>query len=164
MPKYLAPLALLACLLAAGCATTEDPRTGGLFGYNPEAYQRRAQSQEAQLQALQQEQMQGQQTRGYLEQQRAQKLQEKQRMEQDLAALEGDVAKLQRKIDRATLDTKAQRDRYARIKRELNSVNAEIARLKKAASPANEARIQEIKRLQKKLDGLLQEAEALSRM
>lgn len=164
LAKYIAPMIVLVCLVTAGCATSEDPRAGGLFGYNPDAYQRRIDSRESQLQGLQQEQMQGQQTRGYLEQERSSKLAQKQRLERDLAGLEGEIASIQRKIAKVKLDTQAQRDRHRRISQELKAVNAELTRIKNTPDPENEARIKEIKRLQKKLDALLEEAEALSKM
>lgn len=39
----------IAMILLSGCATTTDPRQGGLFSYNPSAYEQRLSDKEQNL-------------------------------------------------------------------------------------------------------------------
>ena len=46
----------LAILILSGCAgTTTDPRRGGLFSYNPKAYEQRLADRERELSAIEQD-------------------------------------------------------------------------------------------------------------
>jgi hypothetical protein len=54
---------MLLCLLlltTAGCSTTTDPRQGGLFGYNPTAYEHRLDERRQMLDALERNKQQSQ--------------------------------------------------------------------------------------------------------
>lgn len=50
MKKYV--LGSIGILLLSGCATTTDPRKGGLFSYNPDAYEKRLSDRKGQLNAV----------------------------------------------------------------------------------------------------------------
>ena len=67
--------AICGALLLSGClgANTGDPRQGGLFGYNPKAYDQRIQDRESRYQEVKDENSWLQEESASLEKQKAQK-------------------------------------------------------------------------------------------
>ena len=152
-------------LLAAGCATTDDPRQGGLFGYNPSAYERRIAEREARLRVLQDEQAKQLEQAKLLEESAAQKRDEKDEAARKLADLDADLAKLERSVRNSKVRTKAQERQIAKLQSQLQTVKEQRGEMQYSSDTSNQAEKQkQIEDLQGQIDQLLKEAEALSKM
>ena len=157
-------LVLPAMLLPAGCATTDDPRKGGLFSYNPEAYEQRlAERQEVLAQEENRQTSQKQQT-ATLETSVQTKQSEKNYYEAELTTMDKDLDQLYARLVALRKLTKQQKADKASIQAQADAVAKRLAKLKSKAGGQEEQKRAEIERLRKKLDLLLQEAEALSKM
>ena len=66
-------LAGVCLMLLSGCGLSTDPTQGGLFGYNPKAYEARQQAKRAELQSLEAEKEQHRQETVRLSQEREKK-------------------------------------------------------------------------------------------
>src|SRR5262249_55867808 len=89
-----------AVLLAAGCATTDNPREEGLFNYRPAAYEARLEQRRQNLEALQQSQQQEAEQTQQLESD----VQSRQAMldseQARLRGLDDDLARLQQNVNK----------------------------------------------------------------
>ncbi len=154
-------LAISAALLVFGCATTDDPRQGGLFGYNPSAYQRRIAEREAALATLKQEEAAQRDRTARLAQD-----QERARSERNAAA--GRLAEMDREIGAIEQKISANRTRTSARQKEYEDLNARLGQVKREVADANSgddaAKQKEIERLNAEIDRLLQEADALADM
>src|SRR5919206_2074900 len=94
--------------LVVGCATTDDPRQGGLFSYNPGAYEARLAQRRQILAAAQQNQQQEEEQARQLESevQTRQAALESERAR--LRGLDDDLVRLQQKVDQYQARTNAQ--------------------------------------------------------
>ena len=117
-------------LLAAGCATTDDPRQGGLFNYRPAAYEARAEQGHQNLAALQQNQQQEAQQTQQLESdvQTRQAMLESERAR--LRGLDDDLARLQQNVNKYQARTNAQQAEKQRLGREIKRLQGQIAALR----------------------------------
>ena len=166
--KYFSSLRFLviACCVAlmCSCATTEDPREGGLFGYNPEAYEKRKAEREAKLKELEAEKAAAKQTTDDLENEKARKTQQNVELEEKSKRLDQEIGKLDDLIANMRVRTEDQRKRLWGINVKLDAVKKELAEVKAASTMSSELKEKEIERLQQKLDQLLAEAEELSKL
>src|SRR5262245_38625337 len=109
----------LCIVLAAGCATTDDPRQGGLFSYNPGAYEARLEQRRQNLSALQQNQQQEEEQARQLESD----VQTRQAMldweRERIRGLDDDLARLQQNINQYQARTNAQQAEKQRLGREI---------------------------------------------
>lgn len=155
-------LLLLAAILAvSGCATTDDPRQGGLFGYNPAAYQRRIAEREAALATLKQEDAVQRERTAQLTQDQRRVRSEKEAAAHRLAEMDREIGAIEKKISTAQVRTAAQKREYEDLNARLRQVKREMA----GAAGGDEAtKRKEIDRLNAEIDRLLQEADALSNM
>lgn len=157
-------LVIMALMLAAGCATTEDPRKGGLFGYNPDAYERRlAERREVLAQEENRQAFQKQET-ATLEASVQAKQSEKDHYEAEMAKMDNDLDRLYGRLVALRKLTQQQQADKASIQAQADAVAKRLARLKSDGGAQEEQKRAEIEQLRKKLDLLLQEAEALSKM
>ena len=162
MIKILSNLMLWAALLTVlGCATTEDPRQGGLFGFNPAAYERRIAEREATLEALKREESTERQKTDQLTQDKIQKQDEKNAVTHSLAEMEKQINSIENKISATRIQTSAQQEEHDSIISRLDEVKRQ---LKDAESGDDAAKRKEVDRLNTEIDRLLQEADALSNM
>ncbi|MBP3731288.1 MAG: hypothetical protein J6I40_07460 [Mailhella sp.] len=142
MKTLLTVVAVCGSLLLSGClgADTSDPRKGGLFGYSPKTYEQRIQTRESQYQQLSDENARLKQESATLEQQKKQK----------------------------QANVTAQKKKLGQVNAEIKSMKGKIS--KTQATPASESGISEaekaaqIRRMQKELQKLEAEADALSRL
>lgn len=164
--KPILSLALVAVLigLLTGCETTDDPRKGGLFSYNPEAYEKRLQDRQTKLGQLEEEKKQEQAKTEQLEQQTAAKRAERDALAKKVAAMDQDIAGLEKKVAATKTATKKAAQEKWRIETKLRAVKRELAKVQGDSSMDQTAKEEELKRLQKRIDQLLQEAEELSTM
>src|SRR2546421_12597882 len=105
-------------VLAVGCATTDNPRQGGLFGYNPSAYEARLEQRRQNLTALQQNQQQEEEQARQLESdvETRQAMLESERAR--LRGLDDDLARLQQNINQYQARTNVQQAVKQRLGRE----------------------------------------------
>lgn len=158
-------LSILVLIAAAGCATTDDPRQGGLFGYNPAAYERRAAERQAKLDELQQQNQAEQQKTEELQQDLSQKQLERDAQAERLAEMDRQVVALENKLARNRPKTGVEKQQHSKITNELKTVREQVKDAKGADSFADEAaKRKEIDRLNAEIDRLLREADALSSM
>ncbi|MDR2124223.1 MAG: hypothetical protein LBP38_04475, partial [Desulfovibrio sp.] len=85
-------------LLAAGCATTDDPGKGGLFSYSPDAYEKRRVAREARLAELHREQEAEKNQRSKLQAGAAGKREKHAALSGQLRALDGECSALRRQL------------------------------------------------------------------
>lgn len=110
MKKILLTAVLAAVLAAAGCATTGDPRAGGLFGWSEAKAQDR---QAAARDALSQEEAKGEQLRA-----------EQRQLQSQINAKKRELAALQKQSGAAPANT-ATADEISRLEKEIEALNQE---------------------------------------
>ncbi len=154
---------LLLVAVCGGCATrSSDPRQGGLFGYNPAAYEQRLRDRQHRLEQVEQENRSMETTGTGLEAERATTRQELARLKKELAVLASDTALLKKRVSAVRTTTRAQKEEQERILKGLAGLQAETRATDDVADP-EEQRL-ELERLQKKRDRLLKEANDLMQL
>ena len=151
------------CAVSMGCATCDDPRQGGLFGYNPDVYKQRIAEREARLQALKEANAAEKERTRALQQavQSQQNQQEYYRHKVD--ALDQGIVQLEQTLQARRSQTAGQKEAYARVAASLEEVKAKRQEVEQSA-PNTEAKQRQIDELNAQIDRLLLEAEALSTM
>lgn len=156
-----------ACLLmifslgACVSSTETDPHKGGLFGYNPKAYEKRIEERKATLEATQSDTQQAKLTSQKLDETKKEKLAQHETMKTKLAALYSESGKLKEQLAQAKTANASQKQELNRLQDEVASLRTDTLKINN--SSASDADKQEkIKQLQQKMDKLLEEAEALS--
>jgi chromosome segregation ATPase len=146
----------------SGCAAgggTTDPRQGGLFSYNPKAYERRVQEREARLSASSEDARAAEDEQARLQASIAARERENAEARKRIETMNADMAKTRRALDAVkTRDARAQasldemRRRHTELAGRLGSLE------KDAGSPGAQA---ERARLDAEIQRLKREAEAL---
>lgn len=156
------------CLIMLGCATTDDPRQGGLFGYNPAAYERRIEERqravgtlEKQRQTLQEEsnQLQSQDaaTRQIRDEQRAQLA----ALDLELVQLDDGLTRIQQKVETYRAQTTAKQKEKQRVINEVQVLKKRLNSLRQA-SQVNAEKIQQKEQLEREIDTLLEASVTLT--
>jgi chromosome segregation ATPase len=145
-------------LLIVGCATTDDPREGGLFHYDPEAYEKRLEQRRRNLETLQQNQQHEKKKSQDLESdvQTKQALMESER--ERIRLLDNDLTQLEENINKYQAKTNSQRAEKQRLGREIKWLQRQIIALRhdnQLAQAAKEKKIENIKRDKDELEKLL---------
>ncbi len=156
-------LAILS-VLAAGCATTDNPREGGLFSYNPEAYERRLEEREAELSQAEENQDDETGRADRLERELAGKQGDRDALKRQIAGLDRDILDIETLIKSTVARTREQEQQLWRVNVRLGAVKRDLKRAKSAADKSVDAMKKEVVRLNRKLDELMEEAEQLSKM
>ncbi len=151
------------CLLI-NCKTTDDPRRGGLFSYNPKAYENRLDERQKRLDELKAQQAREKQVSEQLEKKVAQKQTEKDGLNQKLSALEKDMTGLKKQIQNKNAQNQQQEQALLQIQAKMEILEKELADIQSTPPEDIESQKKEIERLEQTIDELLKEAEALSRM
>lgn len=145
---------VLFILLAVGCATTDDPRQGGLFGYNPTAYEARLHQRRQNLTGLQQNQQQEEAQARQLESD----VQTRQAMldseQARLREIDDELARVQRNIDQYQARTNAQQAEKQRLGREFKRLQGKMAALKKNQQLAETEKHKEIESIKRDMNEL----------
>ena len=142
-------------LLLASCATTEDPRQGGLFSYNPEAYEKRLAERRTALQGIQAEQRDQTERSRQLETELALKQTEYDTQKARLDALDNDLINIRRDLEKYQARTRAQSAEKKRIDREVKRLNNQIQSLRDQDRPSADKNEEKIASLKAEIDELL---------
>ena len=160
-----ASLALAGSLvvLLAGCAgQTTDPRQGGLFSYNPDAYNQRLQERQSHLSQVEQDNRVAEDQALSLESERTKR-------EQENVALRAKIKKLSASAARLEKDIKAKQAKNAAQKKEQQRLLTEAGSLQTASRVTDniedpEEKRLELQRLQERRDKLEKEAANLMKL
>ncbi len=154
-------LVITGLLLAVGCANqTTDPRKGGLFSYNPEAYEQRLADRKAEKERLEADTKRLQEEQTTLQAQTEGARAERDALLQKVADLDKDLNRVERRIARVRAKTKAQKHQLWKAQIKLKDTKRRIKGLKNCQATAKDKA--EYDRLRKRLDQLMEEAAALS--
>ena len=167
MKKIIVILMLALCVGVTGCANlglTTDPSQGGLFSYNPDAYEQRLQQRRERLRELERQEIAEEQRRQNLNRSAASRRQANQDMQNKLKAVTNSSEKLRRSLDnvkttndeqaKALLDLQARRDR----------LNADIKAVETSHNMNDDEKRVEAERLKREVERLLREAEVMSNL
>jgi chromosome segregation ATPase len=142
-------------LLLASCATTEDPRQGGLFGYNREAYEKRLAERRAALQGIQVEQRDETERSRQLETELALKQTEYDTQKGRLDALDNDLINIHKDLEKYQARTRAQSAEKKRLDREVKRLNNQIESLRNQNRLSIDEKEKKIASLKAEIDELL---------
>jgi chromosome segregation ATPase len=125
-----------------GCATTTDPRQGGLFSYNPQAYEQRLEDRRKSVTALDK----NRQEQAQLERRVEAKRQSLAEQKEQLAGLDAELGSSQQRIATYKAQNQEQAAKKARLERDLRQAKARLAALQK--EPTNSPQEAEAKQAQ----------------
>jgi septal ring factor EnvC (AmiA/AmiB activator) len=150
-------------LLLSGCAgQTTDPRQGGLFSYNPQAYEQRLLERHDHLSQVEQANRDAESKSAVLESERVSHQQEKTQLQRQIRTLSASITKMEKDIKAKRVKTTAQQQEQQRILAELDTLKASSRTTDNIEDP-EEKRL-ELKRLQQRRDQLEKEAQGLMRL
>ncbi len=148
-------MAIFVFMLLSGCqTTTTDPRKGGLFGYNPKAYEKRLDDRRNLKVDLERQNTEIKQESEKLKEEYTSKQAEQDDLARKVASLDEEVDKIEKEIANITLRTDLQKHAKWKIDLKLKSLKNKLA--------DTEIKERKLKALQKNLDSLLEEAASLS--
>lgn len=154
--------ALVILLSLGGCVSTEtDPRKGGLFSYNPQAYEKRIEQRKTSLSETEADTEQARQEGRQLEESKQEKQARQEALKDKLTVLYAQSGQLQKQLDQAKASNAGQEKELERLKTEVASLRSNTIKTNNS-SASDSAKQAQIARLQKRMDELLKEAEALS--
>lgn len=146
-------------MMLAGCAgQTTDPRQGGLFSYNPAAYEQRLRQRQHLLAQEEQATRSAEEEQALLEAEKISRTQEKAALEKQLRDLNASMVSLEQQIQNRRATTEAQQKERQRILAEIAALQAST---EAAESLEDGEKRRELERLQKKRDDLEREAASL---
>ncbi|MBU1340309.1 MAG: hypothetical protein KKE44_18430 [Proteobacteria bacterium] len=163
--KSIIPIAgcLLMLLSLGACvsSTETDPRKGGLFGYNPAAYEKRIEERKTKLAATEADTQKAKQESQQLESSKQEKQTRHEALKTKLAALYSESGKLENQLKKTKTANASQNQALKRLQDGAAALKADTIKTNNsdASDAAKQARIEQ---LQKRMDELLKEAEALS--
>lgn len=154
---YYAVLSLIMAATISGCAgQTTDPRQGGLFSYNPKAYERRLLDRKENVSALEKSTQSSQEKSSRIETDKWAQEKEKVALETKLQKLSLSIASLEKNVQESKIKTDAQKREQKRIIKEIGSMKSSF-KLADAMEDPSEKKL-EVERLKKKRDKLETEA------
>jgi chromosome segregation ATPase len=160
-------------ILAAGCllmllsleacvsSTETDPRKGGLFGYNPKAYEKRLEEKKATLATTEADTQNAKLATQNLETTKQEKLADHEALKTKLAALYSESGKLQKQLEQVKATNSGQEKELKRLQDQVAVLRTDTIKTNNA-NTTDAAKQAEINRLQQHMDKLLEEAAALS--
>jgi len=155
--RYAVVVSFLAAALLTGCAgQTTDPRQGGLFSYNPQAYEKRIQDRREQLSDVDQSTQAADQQASALEAEKSSREKENAALRIQLKKLSASVASLEKEIKSKQAKTKAQKKEQQRMLTEINTIKSS-SKLADEMDDPEEKRL-ELERLNQKREKLEKEA------
>lgn len=158
--KIYSAISIISLTALAGCAgQTTDPRQGGLFSYNPQAYEQRLEDRKSNLSEIEKANREAQAKSSQLETEKSIQEKEKAQLEASLQELSVSIASLEKNIRVTRTKTAAQKKEKERILGELKSMQSS-SKLADEKEDPEEKRL-EIERLKKKQDELEKEAAKL---
>lgn len=154
-------LLIIFSLGACASSTETDPHKGGLFGYNPKAYEKRIEERKAKLAETESDTQNAKQKSKLLDAAKNEKMAQHEALKNKLAALYSESGKLQKKLDQAKTANAGQEQELKRLQNEVTSLRSSTLKIN-TSSASDADKQKKIKQLQQKIDKLLEEAEALS--
>jgi predicted nucleic acid-binding Zn-ribbon protein len=152
-------------LLLIGCATTTDPRQGGLFSYNPQAYEQRLEERRQTMAALDKNRLEGERLEREVQAKR-ETLAEQKKL---LSGLDAELADVHQRIATYQSQNHKQAAEKARLERDIRQKKTRLQALQKESSDspqeaeAKQAKIQQlrtdIEKLSQVVNLLLQSAQ-----
>jgi septal ring factor EnvC (AmiA/AmiB activator) len=121
--------------ILTGCATTTDPRQGGLFSYNPKAYQQRLDERRNTMAAL----GNNAEEQERLEREAAEKRQVLAEQKKQLIELETDLTNLHQRIATYQAQNQEIAAEKTRLERDIRQAEARLRTLKKQESVGSES-------------------------
>ena len=152
---------LLLSLGACVSSTETDPRKGGLFGYNPQAYEKRIEERESKLATTEADTQEAKQESQKLEAIKQGKQTQHEALKTKLAALYSESGKLENQLKKAKAADVGQEQLLKRLQDEVGALRANTIKINNSDA-SDAAKQAQIELLQKRMDELLKEAEALS--
>lgn len=154
---YYAILSLFTAATISGCAgQTTDPRQGGLFSYNPKAYEKRAQDKKDNVSKIEQSTQSAKEESSKLEANKSSQAKEKAALEAKLQELSSSIASLEKNVQESKAKTGAQKKEQKRIMEEIDSMKSSFKLADEIEDPGEQTL--ELERLKKKRDELEKEA------
>jgi archaellum component FlaC len=138
-----------------GCATTDDPRQGGLFSYNPKAYEQRLAERRAALQEIQAQQQSEEDRSRQLQDGLAAKKSNLDRQKSLLDALDNDLTEIRKGLDAYLTKTSAQSAEKSRLENEVNRLKSQIQSVRDQSRPTGDEPGKRIAALKAEIDELL---------
>jgi chromosome segregation ATPase len=151
-------LVYLALLSLVGCATTDDPRQGGLFSYQPSKYEERLRARQQTLKELQLDKQRLEEENQSLASTVRAKQEKHDRLLGQLHALDDDLARLQQDLQHYQAETAGQREKKRRVEGAISRLQGQIKALRHETQPAIRSRTEQEKKLaelQREIDDLL---------
>jgi len=150
-------VSLFAATTLLGCAgQTTDPRQGGLFSYNPQAYEKRIQDRKEDLSGVDQSTQAAGEQSSRLEAEKSSREKEKAALKKQLKKFSASVASLEKEIKSKQVKTIVQKKEQKRMITEINSIKSS-SKLADEMDDPEEKRL-ELERLNQKRDKLEKEA------
>ena len=154
-------LFILLSLQACISSTETDPRKGGLFGYNPKAYEQRIEERKATLATTEADTQEAGLATRQLETSKQEKLLSHEALKTKLTALYSESGKLQKQLELIKVNNAGQEQELKRLQGEVTALRSKTIKTNNS-NTSDAVKQTEIKRLQQHMDKLLEEAEALS--
>lgn len=146
--------------LCSGCANqTTDPHKGGLFSYNPQAYEKRLYDKQADLSKVEQSNLSAKDEAAKLKADQAALAKEKAALQKKIDQLSRDTTRLRNKILAAVAATGPKKKEQKRLLSEIATIQSAIQVSDDVEDP-EEQRL-ELERLKRKRNQLEREAEDL---
>lgn len=157
---HMGGLCCLALMLGGCMGGSTNPREGGLFSYNPEAYEQRQQERQARLAAIEDEQRRESGRTATLEGERAAKTDTVARQQRQVQGVEKDLAAAKRSLNSIKAANAAQEQRLADLRSRAGQLDEATA--KASAAPDTAARKAELERLKKEAARLKRDIDVLA--
>lgn len=161
--RYCIILCISVALLLSGCAgRSTDPRAGGIFSYNPDAYEQRLQERQGKLEAIRHGNESLQEESSQLEAEQLIRNNEKEAISKELKKSRAAVALLEKNIKSKQAKTTAQKKEQKRLLKEAQSITVSTQAADSVVNP--DEKRQELERLKSRRDKLEKEAADLMRL
>lgn len=157
-------LLLLLCIsltsLLTGCfGMTTDPSKGGLFAYNPDAYEERLAEREARLAEIEAQQQQYKSESMKLAHANQEKARVLAAQKEELRHMENQANEMKARLKSAKASNKAGEAELAKLRQRASSLDTKIQKVEKNTDTA--ARKAELEKLHKEYNSLQQDMDAL---
>lgn len=161
MKAYTCIIIALSVVFLCSCATTDDPSKGGLFSYNPDAYEKRQQERRTKLKQLREEEDAGKARQTELQASVQQKKQTRDSWAAKLRAVNKESAALRKQLSEYSPQNEAQHS----AKQDLEKRRTDLDVFISAAGSSNRSDAEkeaELERLRREVEQLTREFNALS--
>lgn len=158
----IAAAVLMMFALSACVASNEtDPRKGGLFSYNPKAYEERLEERKTTLAQTEADTEKAKQEGQVLEASKQEKIAVQEDVKARLSALYAETGKLAKQLDETKAANKAQETELASLKKQVADLRSQTIKVNNSGD-SDPVKQEKITQLKQRMDELLKEAEALS--